>query len=245
MRVENEAVLPARTFPADLFGARPESFLRRAGGRETFRWSDGEFGPVIVKRLPGRGGRREHDNLEALRARGLPVPRPIAWAQEGSRAPFGGPVRSLVVMEEIEHRETLRDRLRHSDASERRRWSAELLLVVARLHGGGWHHRDLYLQHFLLQPEGETSRLVMIDVGRARRDPFARRRWHVKDLAALRHSCPASVGDREQLRFLSRYLDLRGIAGRAARSALARAVVVKAGRIARHVPRDERAETRA
>lgn len=242
MRVLNEAVNPARTFPADLFGARPEVFLRRAGGRETFRWGEGDAGTVIVKRMPGRGGRREHDNLAALRAHGLPVPRPIAWAQEGSRALFGGPLRSLVVMEEVEHRETLRDRLRSADPGRRRRWSAELLEVVVRLHELGWHHRDLYLQHFLVQTGEGVRGLVLIDVGRARRDPFARRRWHVKDLAALRHSCPASVGAREQLRFLSRYLDLRGIQDRGERSAWARAIAAKAARMARHVPLDERAE---
>jgi len=223
------------TFPADLFGARPEVYLRRASGRETFRWKAHGARPVIVKRMPGRGGRREHDVLAALRSRGLPVPRPIAWAQEGTRALFGGPVRSLVVMEDVEHGETLRDRLLAAGPAERERWSAELLELVVRFHELGWHHRDLYLQHFLLAPD-----LVLIDVGRARRDPLARRRWYVKDLAALRHSCPPAVGAREQLRFLARYLDRRGIRERAERSAWARAVAAKAVRMGRRLPRDER-----
>jgi tRNA A-37 threonylcarbamoyl transferase component Bud32 len=180
--------------------------------------------------MPGRGGRIEHDNLVSLRAVGLPVPRPITWAQEGM-------LRSLVVMEEVEHRETLRDRLERAAPAERESWSAELLGVVARLHELGWHHRDLYLQHFLV-----AQGLVMIDVGRARRDRLRRRRWFVKDLAALRHSCPGSVGPLEQLRFLSRYLDLRGIRDRKERSAWARAVAAKAARMARHVPKDERAQ---
>jgi len=242
MRVENEALLPASTSPASLFAAEPRAYLRRAGRRETFRWEHGDGSAVIVKRMPGRGGRREHDALEALRAEGLPVPRPIAWAQEGSRGLLRGPVRSLVVMEAIDHAETLRDRIGSAAPAERQGLAAELLEVVVRLHELGWHHRDLYLQHFLLATQPGVRRLVLIDVGRARRDPLQRRRWHVKDLAALRHSCPARVGDREQLRFLARYLDRRGIAGRAERSAWARAVAAKAARIARHVPLDERAE---
>jgi tRNA A-37 threonylcarbamoyl transferase component Bud32 len=245
MRAEIEARPPVRTDAAALFGARPDGFLRQCAGRETFRWRTGvdpESPVVIVKRMPGRGGRREHDNLETLRAEGFPVPEPIAWAQEGARVPFGGPVRSLVVMEAIDHEETLRDRLGAAGARERASWSHELLGLVARLHEVGWHHRDLYLQHFLLLRRTDpTRRLVLIDVGRARRDPFARKRWYVKDLAALAHSCPANVGVRERLEFLSRYLDLRGIHGRLRRSAWMRAVVRKAARIARHVPRDERA----
>lgn len=230
MRVLNEAGPPATANLPDLFRATPEVFLRRSGGRETFRWKAETGESYIVKRMPGSGGRREHDNLAALRSEGLPVPRPIAWAQEGSRVLFGGPVRSLVVMEDVEHEETLRDRLESAR-------TAELLEIVARLHGLGWHHRDLYLQHFLV-----GTNLVLIDVGRARRDPHARRRWYVKDLAALRHSCPASVGAREQLRFLSRYLDLRGVLDRRERSRWARAIASKAAQMARHVPRDERAK---
>jgi len=229
MRVLDEAGSPASANLPSLFRATPEAFLRRSGGRETFRWKAPTGESFIVKRMPGSGGRREHENLEALLADGLPVPRPVAWGQEGSRALFGGPVRSLVVMEDIEHEGTLRDRI----DPER---SAELLQIVARLHGRGWHHRDLYLQHFLV-----AKNLVLIDVGRARRDPRARRRWYVKDLAALRHSCPPGVGAREQLRFLSRYLDLRGVRDRKERSGWARAIVAKAAAMARHVPRDERA----
>ena len=216
----------------DLFRADPGVFLRKSGGRETFRWNS-----AIVKRMPGRGGRREHDNLVAMTASHLPDPKPITWAQEGSRAPFGGPVRSLVVMEEVEHEETLRDRLERVGPNEREVWSEQVLRIVARLHDLGWHHRDLYLQHFLL-----GDRLVLIDVGRARRRTLARRRWYVKDLAALRHSCPRNVSDREQLRFLSNYLSFRLILDRKERSAWARAVAAKAARMARHVPRDERAE---
>jgi|SoiMethySBSTD1v2_1073268.scaffolds.fasta_scaffold1416440_2 tRNA A-37 threonylcarbamoyl transferase component Bud32 len=240
MRAEFEPAQHAPAFPAGLFAARPADLLRRAGGRETFRWEEGFPAPVIVKRMPGRGGRREHDNLEALRAAGLPVPRPIAWAQEGRRPLFRGPVRSLVVMEEIPHDETLRDRLAAALAPERERWASELLELVLRLHGQGWHHRDLYLQHVLVRPAERRPRLVLIDVGRARLDPRARRRWYVKDVAALLHSCPQNVGTRERLRFLAAYLDRRGIAPRPARRSFARAVVRKAAAMARHVPRDER-----
>src|SRR4030095_1136590 len=118
----------------------------------------------------------------------------------------------VVVMEHVEHAETLRERLGRADASERAAWCAQLLRLVSALHAGGWYHRDLYLQHLVLGPEG----LVLLDVGRARRSSGAgapRERWFVKDLGALLHSTPRTVGAREQLRFLARYLDARGLHG--------------------------------
>jgi len=241
------------TLPASLFDARPARFLRRVRGRETFAWSEGFSVEVIVKRVHGRGGRREHDNLEALHALGLPVPRAIAWSQERS-VPFGGAVglaaRSLVVMERIEHRETLRDRLAVASPAERARWSGDVLEIVVSLHERGWYHRDLYLQHFLIardeagaDPAGE--KLVLIDLGRARHRFRPLRRWFVKDVAALLHSTPAAVTPRERLRFLARYLDRRAIVDRAARRSFRRAIVRKAARMAGHVPRDERSPATA
>lgn len=249
-------------FPACLLDVRPERLLRRSGGRETFAWDLGkESGAgsrtVVVKRTLGAdlgstwlgsmgggtrpGGRREYEILEALRADGVPVPRAITWCEEREGFLARG-ARSLVVMEHVEHRETLRERLTHAGAAERRIWSAALVEVVARLHGLGWHHRDLYLQHFLIPEPAGPGRpgLVLIDVGRARRERSPRKRWLVKDLAALLVSCPDAVGARERLRFLARYLDARGIEDREGRRWWAEAVLAKAGRIAAHVPRDER-----
>jgi tRNA A-37 threonylcarbamoyl transferase component Bud32 len=245
---------------AALLEHEPETYLRRSAGRETFLWlpEEGDAGlpfvtPVIVKRsrrrsFPGwrgrdvrPGGRREHENLRALAADGIPVPRAITWCEERAEI-LGRPARSVVVMERVEHRETLRDRLERSGEPERRAWSRELARLVARLHGRGWCHRDLYLQHFLVPwpEEPGRRRLVLIDVGRARRDRRLGDRWVVKDLAALLHSAPDEVGERERLRFLAGYLDLRGIADRAARRRLARAVALKSLRMRAHVPRDER-----
>ena len=103
----------------------------------------------------------------------------------------------------------------------------------ARLHAAGWYHRDLYLAHWLVTPAG----LFLVDVGRARRERAPRERWFVKDLAALLHSCPATVTAHARLRFLVLYLDARGIASHDGRKSFARAVLAKAARIAAHVPR--------
>jgi tRNA A-37 threonylcarbamoyl transferase component Bud32 len=261
----------SRAFPADpsrLFAARPERWLRRMPGRETFVWPLGAGldpqGPeaparAIVKRsregsrwprvadlarrLRGArsAGRREHDNLVALAELGIAVPRALCWCEDGRGS-------SLVAMELVGHRESLRTRLAHVGAAERRSLADELLRLVVRLHGAGWYHRDLYLEHLLIdeRPDGATRgsvQLVLIDVGRARRRPAPRLRWFVKDLAALLHSTPDAVGPRERLLFVARWLDARGEQDRARRRALVRAVLAKRARMAAHVPRHAHASS--
>lgn len=232
---------------ASLLDAEPAECLRRARGRETFvHVSAPGARPWIVKRaqerdlaaLAGLGRRplaqREHENLVRLAADGLPVPRALGWTARRS----GARVRSLVVMERVEHAETLRERLARADARERARWSARLGALVHELHGRGWYHRDLYLQHFVVCADpAERGELALLDVARAERRTAPRERWFVKDLAALLHSVPRVVGARERLRFVARYLDARGVTERAARRAFVARVIAKERRMAAHVPR--------
>ena len=220
---------------------------------------------MIVKRHEPSGGalsrlglaprpsaaRREYEALAALSAAGLPVPRPFFWCE--------GDGRSAVAMELVEHRQTLRMALADAAAAEAAALLDELARLVARLHEAGWCHRDLYLEHVLVrrapEPAGPLSGppagplagppagwgLVLIDLGRARAGRALRRRWFVKDLAALLHSTPAAVSRAARLRFLARYLDLRGLSGgaggRAALRAWAEAVERKRARLATHRPR--------
>jgi tRNA A-37 threonylcarbamoyl transferase component Bud32 len=238
--------------PREFLDCEVRVFLRRTQGRETFH-----TGPLpglppgcIVKRTHGapRGeswytrlsdrrsaGQREHQNLVALRADGILVPEAIAWCEE---RPIAGPVRSAVIMEHVVHAETLREALARADQRERARLCAALLAIVARLHARGWYHRDLYLQHFVVR--ASDGALVLIDVGRARREDRPRARWLVKDLAALLHSTPSAVTDRERLGFLARWMSAMRITARGARRSFLRAVIRKRARMAAHVPRDER-----
>lgn len=221
----------------ELFDVPVERFLRRTQGRETFA-AHLRGVRVIVKRLAGRrDARREHDALDALRALALRVPQPLGWCAERD-----GLRRSVVVIEEIPHERTLREVLQLDGPSRRDARLAELATLVARMHDAGWHHRDLYVQHLLVDTRDDS--LVLIDAGRARR--VLRSRWFVKDLAAVLHSLPPNVAPREAMRFLARYLDARGIVRRAARRRWIARARSKAARIAAHVPLDERdAEARA
>lgn len=232
----------------ELFALDPERPLRRVPGRETFAWP-GPTGPrALVKRtvgdqpldrwyerLHGRRrspGRREFDNLEALARDGLPVPRALGWGEAGAGPDAG----SLVVMEWLPHTRTLRGELER-DPAACGSWLGPLLEVVVRLHGSGWYHRDLYLHHFVLREEPSARSLALLDVGRARKERSPRRRWFVKDLAALLHSTPETIPRATRLRFLAGYLDARGIRRRSERRRWMRDVEAKRRRLAAHRPR--------
>lgn len=86
--------------------------------------------------------------------------------------------------------------------------------LVARFHALGIAHRDLYLAHvFGAALETSAPRLSIIDLQRVVR-VGRRRRWIVKDLAALNYSTPPTAArPRERLRWLKRYLHLCGKRG--------------------------------
>ena len=225
----------------DIFSASPAAPLRALAGRATFRWPSDPS--VVVKRysrpewrdllhdlLRGRArsvARREADNLRELAADGFAVPQALGWCDDGPLS-----ARSALWMEHLEHAGSLLE-LGVREPLAAARHVPELARAVARLHAAGWYHRDLYLSHWLLTSAG----LALVDVGRARRELAPRRRWFIKDIAALQHSCPAAVSARARLRFLALYLDARGIASHDERRSFARAVLAKAARIAAHVPR--------
>ena len=225
----------------DILAARPATALRALAGRATFRWPADPA--VVVKRystpdwrdlvhdlLRGRArsvAQREADNLRALALAGIAVPEAYGWCDGGA---LSGP--SALWMQHLEPSSSLAEACER-DADAAARFVPELARSVARLHAAGWYHRDLYLAHWLVTPAG----LFLVDVGRARRERAPRERWFVKDLAALLHSCPATVTAHARLRFLVLYLDARGIASHDGRKSFARAVLAKAARIAAHVPR--------
>jgi len=223
--------------------AQPAAVLRQVPGRRTLRVRHASHDWVVKQLAPGMrrdrwhdrrfGGRvrsaaeREYDSLCALRAAGLPVPRPIGWAA-------GGAAQQLLVMEWVEHRATLRRALESATALQRAAFAHQLVDYVARLHRGGWYHRDLYLQHWLVDPD---ERLVLIDLGRVRREPNPRRRWFEKDLAALSHSLPTCVPERERLRFFASYARELELATRGEKRRFLRSVERRRSKMARHTPR--------
>lgn len=200
--------------------AEPTTTWRSIPGRVTFPWPQVEDparggARVVVKRFDrdrgwlGRLGRDparvEYEALDALTRMGLPVPPPVLHARSQRLG------RSMVLMGEVPHQRSLRQAIAADPdpVGRARREALRLAELAARLHGGGWYHRDLYLQH-VVEREGDGE-LVLLDLGRARRERRPRERWFHKDLSALHLS--GGEGYREALlgELLPEYFRLRGL----------------------------------
>lgn len=169
---------------------------------------------------PIYSGPRELHNLLALAEAGLRVPTPVAAGE----ADAGGRRRSFVALRQLAGR-PLSELPTPDGPAARRALLEQLAGLVGRLHRAGFWHRDLYACNVFVAPEG----LGLLDCERVgRREGRPRRRWRVKDLAALDYSLEWP-SERERLRALRRCLD-----GEAPLSAWAHAVRRKAERIARH-----------
>jgi len=218
------------------------AFAHRAEARSRYkalaRLADPAGRPVFVKRydydrrevwlraaakwnFPVFSGPRELENLLALAAAGLRVPVPLAAGERDA----GPRRRSFVALAELPGEPVDAPPAAPADRRARARALADL---VARLHGAGFWHKDLYLENVRVDPE---AGLGLLDCERvARRPGGPPPRWRIKDLAALDYSAAAwSAADR--LRFLRAYLGVPRLGLEARR--LARVVRRKADRLAR------------
>ncbi len=147
----------------------------------------------------------EWARMRQLASDGIPCVQPIAFGEElrGSR----------------ERRSAILTAAVPGDSLERwlQRWGKDdrrtvcgllqpLAALIARFHADGYIHRDLYLSHVFFDPNGGDS-LHLIDLQRVMRPRWRRRRWIVKDLAALNYSAPPRLVSRtDRLRWLKHYL---------------------------------------
>ena len=214
-------------------GAR---LLRKLPGRTNWTLTlevDGKEQTFFLKRhAPCRfgvpPGVREWTHHQLLEDHGIPVPRPAAAGQEIQGASFfcSAEVPGAVSLEVHLSRAKNRDR----------GVVARLAAMVRKLHDIPVCHRDLYLCHLFIQPG--AGDLILLDLQRLIGQPGGpmRRRWKVKDLAALLHSSHLEgVTRTDRVRFLLRYLGKDRLDGEA--RTWARRVRCKARKMARHVPR--------
>ncbi len=184
--------------------------------------------------------RREWDNLGALRRAGFDVAEAVAVGE--AAAALGASPRSFLVMREVPGpslatllREGFPEVHQQSAARTRRRVLRDLAGLVRRFHANGFYHRDLYLAHFLVAEDPRWGRPYLIDVERVEQGFPPRRRWLVKDLAALHTSAPAAVSRADRLRFLLEYLCKSRLDPLVRR--WIREILAKSARMGRHVPR--------
>lgn len=199
------------------------------------RFTDPPASVQWKRRLTGQGmlsfAGIERRWIELLRADGIPVPEVAAFGEEmnGSRER-----RSALVLAEVPGESLERWCASRREAAPRVLVQA-VALLVARLHGAGYIHRDMYLSHvFADGRESASPVLTLIDLQRVLAKPLRWSRWVARDLAQLDYSTPQAVANtRARLRFLKAYLGDRKLATRESRR-LIRRVVAKSNAIARH-----------
>ncbi len=180
----------------------------------------------------------EWRNIRRLVAAGVPTMRPIAFAETMAGPRESG---SLLCTEQVAGEALERWLPAQWNAAVakfgfawRKRFVEDLAATVRRLHGANLCHRDLYTSHIFVAIGADgTVRFSLIDLQRMFRVRLRRRRWWIKDLAALAASAPAGLISRtDRLRFLRVYLG----ADRADKSVRRwwRAIEAKAGRMMRH-----------
>jgi heptose I phosphotransferase len=179
------------------------------------------FWGLLATLFPGWAwspGLQEWQRLCWAKAKGFPVPRPVAAGQ------FVGPwgrLQGFLAVEELHGMLPLHEAVprafRVLDARSFARWKrglvAELARLARELHRRRVFHKDLYFCHFYI-PESFTrtvpsdwkDRAVMIDLHRLARHKITGTIWQVKDLAQLLFSSEVEgVTARDRVRFWKLY----------------------------------------
>ncbi|MSR45516.1 MAG: hypothetical protein EXS13_00340 [Planctomycetes bacterium] len=226
--------------------------VRVRDGRENLRWLAPPSEPTATwfgKRFEHTPWRRrapafqEWVNQRALGSLGIAVPEVVAVARREGGA-------SVIWTRGVVPGTTLRELLPTvADRARRNALLARAGRIAARLHAAGFVHRDLYLDHLLLehrdrleQPGGVPDRLVLIDPSRVAFHVRLPERARTKDLAALEFSARAAGATRAE-RWRALLIYARG--DRRAARRLAGLALAKAARIAAHERRHGRPAPRA
>ena len=180
------------------------------------------WGEVIKEwyrfRKPVVSARTEWEGAEILTKAGLRVPSVLG---KGERGTYPHNIESFVVLDALEDCETLEYFRQGWLEVTGGRWVAlkrSLITEVAQtcrtMHECGINHRDLYINHFLInrsviaswQP-GAPLPLFLIDLHRVQKRPEVPERWLQKDLSSLFFSAlDAELTSADCIRFLRNYL---------------------------------------
>lgn len=230
------------------------AIVRDAGPRKTYK-VETEEGVLYVKihrdvplsrrwNVTGRGSSSpahiEWDAISMMRKTGFDVPEPVAFGEEINL--LGCPRRSFIITREVvgsqlDHllEDGYPNPLGLSEREARDQVLKDVSGMIRRFHSTGFYHKDLYLCHLFVTEDPRWGRPFFIDLERVDRDFPPRRRWLVKDLAALHYSAPATVTRADRLRFLLLYMSKTRVDPHCKKCV--RDIVEKSRKIAAHVPK--------
>lgn len=147
--------------------------------------------------------------------------------------------RSFIITEKIPNAESLERKLPDcfdgpatvENLKLRRKFIAQLASFIRKFHETDYRHRDLYLSHIFYSDSGD---FYLIDLARAFKPVFRRRRFRIKDIAQLYYSAPARYFSRtDRLRFYFSYIGQEDkLTGK--NKTFIRRVINKTKRMARH-----------
>ena len=198
-----------------------------------------QFGRIVSRRASHSTAWWEWRQVRRLREHGIATPVPVAMGEKMGR---WRERRSFIALAAARGESLERWAKAQSGGhvspvgvAARRSLACVIGQLARDLHRAGFCHRDLYLCHVFADGIGlGDPKLTLIDLQRVFQPAgWRRRRWQVKDLAALHYSSPASVfSSTDRMRCYRSYL---GLSGRVrSPKGLARQVLAKAGRIAVH-----------
>lgn len=169
-------------------------------------------------RKPVVSARTEWEGAEILEEAGLRVPTVLG---KGERGRYPDKVESFVVLDALEDCETLEYFKEGWMEISGRKWIelkrsliAEVGATCSKMHACGINHRDLYINHFLINRDqvrqwepGDALPLYLIDLHRVQRRNAVPERWLRKDLSSLVFSSlDAGLTSADCLRFFTAYL---------------------------------------
>lgn len=183
-------------------------------------------------------GRKEWDVIQAFHENGIPTLTAVAAGEKVSWLHQ----ESFLITEELYGYQSLEMYLKSQfipplsgrKIMMKRAVLEEVADIARTMHGAGFNHRDFYCCHiFIKQTDDGQRQWRVLDLQRVDRRRWFRRRWIIKDLAALNYSAPVNIISRtDRLRFLRHYLGSVEAIRQA--SALLRDVVRKTDMILKH-----------
>ncbi len=164
----------------------------------------------LMRRLGRCDARREMRFSLFLRERGIPTPRPLAYAA-GERSWFATAALSDSQGGDAWHAATLA--AGPAGRGPLRQAGAQLARLIGKMHSRGVIHRDLHCGNVLVRcPEGRVE-LAIMDLHRMRRRRRLSRRAMSANLAVLLHDRIDFTTRTERVRFLKDYLQASGAPG--------------------------------
>ena len=197
----------------------------------------GEKFKGLVSKPVSTEARKEFDAISALSDAKIPCPGAVAYGERSS----SNKVESFLVTEALDGYTQLEKMVHDFDPplpaakiQRKRALISEVASLVAGLHQAGFNHKDLYLTHILAKfKQSAGYNLKLIDLQRVEHRTTGRRRWLVKDIAALNYSSPQGVVTRgDRLRFYKAYTGRREL--NKDDRAFIKSVLQKTERIAAH-----------